>query len=342
MKQLVRIIILQNIILTISVYETGLAANAGTRQIYQTDSNTAGGTADRNGYPMRDKPIRRSSTCQPDNLIPASSTRRNAVMVFTYNGEYQDPQSGLIYLRSREYSPDNQHFITRDSSLSWNRYNYGEASPTMNIDPDGHMAWGLLPDTWADAAGMIGGTIIGISASSITGVAATSFTFSQAVLTGTAIGAVSGASGDIIKQLISNKEGIAWTQVGSSTIIGALGGAISGGTAYKISRAIKRRLAGGEVFNERMVAIEDEVRQRLRPILEEIPNPEPEALNNNYHYLQVRNDIRNSIFQASVNAGLPGNNRLWLATDDVFDHFAAPVLYRYDQSLSSNLLSFIE
>ena len=67
--------------------------------------------------------------------------------IFGYNAEQFTPQSELIYLRARHYSPDMGTFTTQDtyigrwaSPISQNRYTYGMSDPVSHIDPSGHVA----------------------------------------------------------------------------------------------------------------------------------------------------------------------------------------------------------
>ena len=64
---------------------------------------------------------------------------------YGYNGEEQNPFTGLQYLRARYYAPQNGGFITQDSfsgvlddALTQNRYTYAGNNPVNNIDPSGH------------------------------------------------------------------------------------------------------------------------------------------------------------------------------------------------------------
>ena len=64
---------------------------------------------------------------------------------YGYNGEEQNPFTGLQYLRARYYAPQNGGFITQDSfsgvltnALSQNQYTYAHNNPVNYADPSGH------------------------------------------------------------------------------------------------------------------------------------------------------------------------------------------------------------
>ena len=76
------------------------------------------------------------------------TTLANPIMdnPITYDGEYQDNDSGLIYLRARFYNPTIQNFMQRDDYHLMNRYNAFDGNPINTVDPNGHfpLATGML------------------------------------------------------------------------------------------------------------------------------------------------------------------------------------------------------
>ena len=59
-----------------------------------------------------------------------------------YGSGYYDPESKLQYMGARYYSADSHRFMAQDSYNLLNRYNYANANPVMNYDPDGHKSVG--------------------------------------------------------------------------------------------------------------------------------------------------------------------------------------------------------
>ncbi|WHN66014.1 RHS repeat-associated core domain-containing protein [Cysteiniphilum sp. QT6929] len=72
--------------------------------------------------------------------VHSDTLNTNVATNFSYNGEYQDPSSDLVYLRARDYDAGTQRFITQDNANVWNKYNFADSNPIMNIDPSGHMS----------------------------------------------------------------------------------------------------------------------------------------------------------------------------------------------------------
>ncbi len=69
----------------------------------------------------------------------------NGASPFAFTGEQTDP-SGMVYLRSRYYMPNDGRFLTRDtwmgdykSPLSLNRWMYVEGNPINYVDPTGYI-----------------------------------------------------------------------------------------------------------------------------------------------------------------------------------------------------------
>jgi RHS repeat-associated protein len=71
-------------------------------------------------------------------------------------GELADPDTGLTYLRAREYSPGTGRFVQRDTvqpktpgTQGWNPYQYPNGNPATLTDPTGHSAGFVMPDVTA-------------------------------------------------------------------------------------------------------------------------------------------------------------------------------------------------
>jgi RHS repeat-associated protein len=68
--------------------------------------------------------------------------------VLRWNGQQQDPDTGLYYLRNRYYDPITTQFLTRDPLATITRalYNYAANDPLNRMDPLGLTWWN--PTTW--------------------------------------------------------------------------------------------------------------------------------------------------------------------------------------------------
>ncbi len=129
--------------------------------------------------------------------VHSDTFNTNVATNFSYNSEYQDPVSDLVYLRARDYDANTQRFITQDSANVWNKYNFADSNPIMNIDPSGHMpAW--LNYT-LNIAGFFGGIVAGI--------AAVYFSAGTMPLIAAFFGAASGATG-FAAQAVGNNSGL--------------------------------------------------------------------------------------------------------------------------------------
>ena len=74
---------------------------------------------------------------------------------FTWNQEYVDPATNLVYLRTRFYNPRLMRFMSRDTTPLYNRYAFGNGDPINMIDPTG-----MMPQ-WA--SDLLGGLSIAFS-----------------------------------------------------------------------------------------------------------------------------------------------------------------------------------
>ena len=63
-----------------------------------------------------------------------------------YAGQYNDPQSGLVYLRARWYDPTTGQFLSVDPDLAQTgaTYNYAGDDPTTDTDPTGLHWWNTV------------------------------------------------------------------------------------------------------------------------------------------------------------------------------------------------------
>lgn len=84
-----------------------------------------------------------------------------------FNGQYTDPETGLIYLRARYYDPQNGQFLTVDPavSITGQPYAYAGNNPVTNMDPLGLWGWA---DTW-DVVGLasVGLAIVALTATGV-------------------------------------------------------------------------------------------------------------------------------------------------------------------------------
>ena len=81
--------------------------------------------------------VQNSDTYDPYGSVRASSG--SVTNPFQYAGEYQDAESGLLYLRARYYDPSTAQFLTVDPLLAvtGQAYNYVVGSPLNGRDPSG-------------------------------------------------------------------------------------------------------------------------------------------------------------------------------------------------------------
>jgi len=185
--------------------------------------------------------------------------------------------NGFYYMRARYYDPEVGRFISEDPigfEGGINLYAYASNNPILLIDPSGLIAPNI-------AAALIGGGI-GATTGAISTVmsnpnwtwqdvargaatggtfgALTGFTFGGSILANTAVGAATGAAGDVAGQAISNYansrpmfSNLDTDSIGFSAMSGALGGGIGtslskiGATAAQATLGSSSIAAGAEL-----------------------------------------------------------------------------------------------
>ena len=75
-----------------------------------------------------------------------------------YTGQYQDNETGYIYLRNRYYDPTTAQFTSRDpiNAITRSSYAYVNNSPLNGSDPSGLAVWGQCHQLSSSAFGALG------------------------------------------------------------------------------------------------------------------------------------------------------------------------------------------
>ncbi|KAI1425515.1 hypothetical protein F5Y12DRAFT_795856 [Xylaria sp. FL1777] len=117
---------------------------------------------------------------------------------FGFTKAFTNQTSGLVYLRSRFYDPDNLSFLTMDTyDTQENRYAYCKGDPVNYFDPTGHTAWKRV---LAVAGSIVAGTLVtvitgGLLTAAVT--AATSEALAASAGAQLIIGGVTGGLGSV-------------------------------------------------------------------------------------------------------------------------------------------------
>ena len=141
---------------------------------------------------------------------------------------------------AREYSPDTGRFLQSDSNItaSSNAYEYAAGDPINLSDPTGHWTVGQIVGTVvAVVVGIAIGTLtfgVGTAGAATYGLAQ----FAATVAVGAVAGAVSGALGNTVQQLVDGGE-FNWQSLGIETFVGlGLGAAGAGIGAFAAKRVV--------------------------------------------------------------------------------------------------------
>jgi RHS repeat-associated protein len=84
------------------------------------------------------------------NLLASSGSITNP---FRFAGQYQDSESGLLYVRARFYEPATAQFLSRDPAVAATLHSYGyvDNNPLNRMDPTGLFGWGDISNALSSA-----------------------------------------------------------------------------------------------------------------------------------------------------------------------------------------------
>ncbi|RMZ72851.1 YD repeat-containing [Pyrenophora seminiperda CCB06] len=114
---------------------------------------------------------------------------------FGYSGEFTDPTTGLVYLRSRFYSPRLKSFLSMDAVHTENRYAYCRGDPINLIDPSGN-----TPEPHSNLTSLIGAALISAGVTTLVASGMTPVVAAwglSATATTTLTGMIGGAAGNV-------------------------------------------------------------------------------------------------------------------------------------------------
>lgn len=127
------------------------AVHAGTKHYYYTDAQgTVLAKADAGGNILATYDYRPYGA-QALGTAPSGPAG--------YTGHVNDPDTGLVYMQARYYDPEMGRFLSVDpvepsagGMFGFNRYDYANNNPTINLDPDGRQTSGQACRTFRECA----------------------------------------------------------------------------------------------------------------------------------------------------------------------------------------------
>ena len=164
-----------------------------------------------------------------------------------WNGQVQDTDTGLYYLRARYYDPKTSQFISIDpiASVTGQKYNYAFGNPLNRMDPSGLISYGLcLSGSWGAMFGGYGQVCVVEAINDVDGTFTVGFT---ETLGGGVQTPSAGIAGNIQVSTARSVDQLAgpFTYGGLSVMGGpSFGGSVFGGTSCG---GPDDRVAGGEV-----------------------------------------------------------------------------------------------
>lgn len=154
--------------------------------------------------------------------VNASSKTLGASLSFTWKQEFNDPTTGLVYLRSRFYNPNIMRFMSTDTYPLYNKHAFGNGDPINKMDPSGHFS---TDEFLVGLATVVGGGLLTL---------ATAGFATPVIIAGTLLGSAvmgAGISGTIYGGIDNSGKDFN-TGWGASMAAGAIGGLAGGAASF--------------------------------------------------------------------------------------------------------------
>ena len=168
---------------------------------------------------------------------------------YGYNGEEQNPFTGLQYLRARYYAPQNGGFITQDSfsgvltnALSQNRYTYAHNNPVNYADPSGHSIWDSIKNGVTNAVNSVKNFVSNV-ANKVSSAVSSAVNAVKSAVTGTTTKTVANTSSAVKKS---------YTNTAVRQKIGSYAGGAAAAAAGSVTTRYSNSVVNGVVADSRI------------------------------------------------------------------------------------------
>ena len=168
---------------------------------------------------------------------------------YGYNGEEQNPFTGLQYLRARYYAPQNGGFITQDSfsgvltnALSQNQYTYAHNNPVNYADPSGHSIWDSIKNGVTNAVNSVKNFVSNV-ANKVSSAVSSAVNTVKSAVTGTTTKTVANTSSAVKKS---------YTNTAVRQKIGSYAGGAAAAAAGSVSTSYSNSVVNGVVADSRI------------------------------------------------------------------------------------------
>ena len=168
---------------------------------------------------------------------------------YGYNGEEQNPFTGLQYLRARYYAPQNGGFITQDSfsgvltnALSQNRYAYAHNNPVNYADPSGHSIWDSIKNGVTNAVNSVKNFVSNV-ANKVSSAVSSAVNAVKSAVTGTTTKTVANTSSAVKKS---------YTNTAVRQKIGSYAGGAAAAAAGSVTTRYSNSVVNGVIADSRI------------------------------------------------------------------------------------------